>query len=671
MKGMSLARRLFMGIVCGCVALTVLGTAAAMADGLPGHATGGARVALPAGAARRPLTLAYSGAHGVSYRRGSLQANRASANCTSSCVGPLFYLGGPVMSTPKVYAIYWKPTGSAQLGTGEPFPAKFEETIDTFMKNVQAAASLPLANAFSVDLLYGDSSVAGRYGWTYGRAISDPLPLPPRNTAECPEATAKEEKEEGEGKPGLPPKGEPCITDAQIRTQLEALIKTEELPTGLGALYFVMTPPKVNSCAGGTGATAECTTNVYCAYHWDIPALATTQPIIYANMPYADRPGCETPDQPNGNPADDEIDTIGHEGNEAITDPLGGEEVVEGETLTGWIDYSGNEVADKCTYPFFEPGIDIFDELDAYGPLLGGTPKYREVNGKIEISSSPGTAYNQEIGTGHYLLQREWSNAAGGCVERAPVPAASFANYPSAPAAGATVAFNGSASTATAGELTSYEWQFGDGSSAQGPALAQVSHAYSKPGTYTVTLKVANDSGASASVSHSVTIVAPSTSPAPEVITKTTVVTTVQTVHAPAEVSARYSAGELASKLGVPAAGATLSGVGVITVGHAQCPPACEVTASLYAKVAVTRHGRHTVRQILIGSVRLRIAAKGTGTIAVTLNATGRRLLSAKHRLHALLKISIEDQQGASWQISRSLVLTAPGKPARHGRKRR
>ena len=71
---------------------------------------------------------------------------------------------------------------------------------------------------------------------------------------------------------------------------------------------------------------------------------------------------------------------------------------------------------------------------------------------------------------------------------------------------GDPVAFDGSASSDPDGSIASYSWAFGDGATAQG--ATQV-HAYAAPGTYTVTLTVTDDRGASATASNQVRVNAP------------------------------------------------------------------------------------------------------------------------------------------------------------------
>lgn len=93
-------------------------------------------------------------------------------------------------------------------------------------------------------------------------------------------------------------------------------------------------------------------------------------------------------------------------------------------------------------------------------------------------------------------------------------PAPSFTVAPTSPTANEAVQFDGSKSCANAldgsgacpggsGTITSYQWNFGDGSTASG-RLA--SHAFSRQQTYLVTLTVTNDLGISASTTQSVQI---------------------------------------------------------------------------------------------------------------------------------------------------------------------
>ncbi|MEW2012577.1 MULTISPECIES: PKD domain-containing protein [Microbacterium] len=81
--------------------------------------------------------------------------------------------------------------------------------------------------------------------------------------------------------------------------------------------------------------------------------------------------------------------------------------------------------------------------------------------------------------------------------------------------AGLKVDVDGSGSTDGDGRIVSYAWQFGDPAASTGTG-ATASHTYSSPGTYTVRLTVTDDDGASATVTHDVTVAAPAANAAPK-----------------------------------------------------------------------------------------------------------------------------------------------------------
>jgi PKD repeat protein len=79
-------------------------------------------------------------------------------------------------------------------------------------------------------------------------------------------------------------------------------------------------------------------------------------------------------------------------------------------------------------------------------------------------------------------------------VEEGDGPEANFTFSPTTPEPNARVNFNASSSTASSGRrIVSYRWDFGDGTSAG--SGVQVSHTYTRVGTYTVTLLVTDDTG--------------------------------------------------------------------------------------------------------------------------------------------------------------------------------
>ena len=263
-------------------------------------------------------------------------------------VSNLTYHGGPVMHADRNYAIYWEPTG---FGTSDTF----KRIVTGFFGNV-AAASGALTNDYSVATQYYDTAGNIAYSSTSGGGATDTNAYP---VSGC--------------RAGA---GGPCITDAQLQTELNRYVTANHLPTGINTMYFVYFPPNVTTCFDSSGS--QCSSNVYCAYHSSFASPTGT--VLYADMPYAGVPGCETGQYPNGDVgADSELNVTSHENIEAITDPLG----------NAWFDSSGNEIGDKCNFDF--------------GSQLGGTT---------------GSYYNESISGGIYWLQREWSNAISGCAQR-------------------------------------------------------------------------------------------------------------------------------------------------------------------------------------------------------------------------------------------------------------
>jgi PKD repeat protein len=99
------------------------------------------------------------------------------------------------------------------------------------------------------------------------------------------------------------------------------------------------------------------------------------------------------------------------------------------------------------------------------------------------------------------------SNGTGGTQTGASTPdeppTAAFVLRTSLRGTGQPVRFDASSSRDPDGSITAYAWNFGDGSVGSG---ASPSHVFRKPGTYTVTLGVADSSGLSASTFWRVTV---------------------------------------------------------------------------------------------------------------------------------------------------------------------
>lgn len=85
-------------------------------------------------------------------------------------------------------------------------------------------------------------------------------------------------------------------------------------------------------------------------------------------------------------------------------------------------------------------------------------------------------------------------------------PTAIFTFSPTSPNVNQTIFFNGSPSTAPAGRtITSYAWDFGNGSTAAG---ATPTHAFAAPGTFVVRLTVTDSAGRTGTAVQNVTVTA-------------------------------------------------------------------------------------------------------------------------------------------------------------------
>ncbi|HEX8975932.1 MAG TPA: hypothetical protein VF781_05410 [Solirubrobacteraceae bacterium] len=238
--------------------------------------------------------------------------------------------------------------------SGYSTSATYKSIINSYFSNV-GAASGATTNDYSVTTQYYDSAGNIAYSASNGGSTVDTTPYPSSGCI----ATSG-----------------PCINDAQLQTEIQKVVAAHGWPTGTGAMYYVYLPPNVTTCTDIT--SIECSGTVYCAYHSSMGSGSGT--ILYANMPYDGVSGCESGQAPNGDAAADaELNVTSHENIEAITDPLG----------TAWYDASGNEIGDKCNFTFGSP--------------LGG---------------APGAQYNEQISSGSYYLQEEWSNASSACVQR-------------------------------------------------------------------------------------------------------------------------------------------------------------------------------------------------------------------------------------------------------------
>jgi serine protease len=216
----------------------------------------------------------------------------------------------------------------------------------------------------------------------------------------------------------------------------------------------------------------------------------------------------------------------GNDSNSSVSYPAAYEECIgvsavdENEALASFSNYGPKtDVA--------APGVDILSCWTEYKSTYGG--KYNEISGTsmacpatsgvaaLGLAANPGWSVSElrsklketavdiglssdKQGSGRVDAANLVGAGGGGGNE---APSASFTTSPSSPNVGETVSFDASGSTDSDGSITSYEWDFGDGTTATGQTA---SHSYGSSGTYSVTLTVTDDKGATDSVSKNVSV---------------------------------------------------------------------------------------------------------------------------------------------------------------------
>jgi len=237
---------------------------------------------------------------------------------------PLLYHGGPVMTSPTVYLIYWVPP-HLQDGTATTMPASYQN-IETTMIKEYFGHSLDNNNT----QYYQNSPKAYiKNTGTVGGAYVDNA-LYPGSDCFDPATTLTN--------------GNNCISDGDLQKEVGKVMALKHWTGGVNNLFMVFTSSNEGQCAS---SGSDCSYYTYCAYH-SYFVNSASQKVIYSNEPYGDTTVCQVPGapSPNGFPkADAAATAAAHELTESITDPL----------LNAWLDSSGFEIGDECAFYYGVP----------------------------------------------------------------------------------------------------------------------------------------------------------------------------------------------------------------------------------------------------------------------------------------------------------------------------
>jgi hypothetical protein len=225
------------------------------------------------------LSLALSApAHAVVTEVGATKVGLQPHNGTSLLNGQLGSSydnpgGNPVLHSTSTYTIYWDPT--------DRYHGDWHQVINHFLHDTDAVSG-SLASVFAVDAQYTDST---------NKPASDQMVFKGSytDTDKYPAAGCKDPEP-------LEPEDEiTCLSDGQVREELEKFIAQHGLQKGMGAIFYLLTPPGVTLCVDSGPSASHCSSNAasansFCSYHAAItptnPSTGDANTILYAAIPW-------------------------------------------------------------------------------------------------------------------------------------------------------------------------------------------------------------------------------------------------------------------------------------------------------------------------------------------------------------------------------------------------
>ncbi|HUA74840.1 MAG TPA: PKD domain-containing protein [Solirubrobacteraceae bacterium] len=435
---------------------------------------------------------------GYGYQRRELPALKAE---------PLQYHGGPVLHSSDAYTIYWDPT--------ETYRGEWKQLINGYMQNV--GADRTSGDVFALNGQYGDSGGSAANVSTFRGSYTDKDAYP---TSGCTEPAAFA-----------------CLTDAQIRAELQHVVSSGALPGATGpGVYYLLTPPGVVVCTdtGGNGNCSDSTTskpsNGICGYHSAINPGAPGQ-VIYAVQPWvAGEAGKVESQNPLVTVGPTEEDLACQANAAPLVEPnqLGGPNLLS-DYMTGLPDILINDLSVEQSNIVVDPLLNGWYQTatgaeqgdmcqENFGPPPTTAPTPEPYSHAANIS-------NETINGHPYYIQwafdSTWlTNGKGYFCWQGDNLTPRF-TAPNPINVGDVAGFDGTESLITlqaaAGGLPAdepyvapiYSWNFGDGTSLSGTTDESVFHTFQYGGSYEVTLTVTDSARQSASFAQTITVDGP------------------------------------------------------------------------------------------------------------------------------------------------------------------
>jgi hypothetical protein len=276
-----------------------------------------------------------------------------------------------------------------------------------------------------------------------------------------------------------------CLTDAQLRTELTAIVGHMGIightQSGYTPLVVVLIPSRVEVCLDSAGTLCSANSDAparFCSYHSHI--TVDSHEVDYVVQPWTALTQCDEPDVPSIPPFPPP-EVLSRNVGMRLVSPLSQGELaaITNPDLNSWFAEDGSEINDN-----------------------GGCVPQSHGLDSVTVGSSSQNPY---------LLQREYNNGASiesdpftyfGCAPNV-ILIPSFV-VPSPIDQGEVVSFDGSDTESTlVVPNADYRWSFGDSSTGDGPSVV---HTFARAGYYRVKLTVTDRGGNVRSVTQTVEV---------------------------------------------------------------------------------------------------------------------------------------------------------------------